>query len=81
MQAEVVAKCLVCEPKHGEVWRAVAKELANAYLEPEEVLKFGRGEAELLVERGVFSSAKNFDSSSLVAIPRMHLTAPPLFLL
>jgi pre-mRNA-processing factor 6 len=38
-QAEVVAKCVVCEPKHGEVWQAVAKEPANAYLATEEVLK------------------------------------------
>lgn len=38
-QAEVVANCVVCEPKYGEVWQAVAKELANAYLEPEQVLK------------------------------------------
>ena len=38
-QAEVVAKCVACEPRHGEVWQAVVKDPANAYLGTEEVLK------------------------------------------
>ncbi len=36
---DVVAKCMACEPKHGEVWQSVAKEPGNAYLSTEDVLK------------------------------------------
>ncbi|KAK2762803.1 hypothetical protein FQN54_000978 [Arachnomyces sp. PD_36] len=36
---DVLAKCVVSEPKHGEIWQAVAKDPANAYKSTEEVLK------------------------------------------
>ena len=35
---DVVAKCVVSEPKHGEVWQAVAKDPRNAFLSTEDVL-------------------------------------------
>lgn len=40
---DVIAKCMVCEPKHGEYWQSVAKEPGNAYLGVEEVLKLVAG--------------------------------------
>ncbi|KAL4885366.1 PRP1 splicing factor, N-terminal-domain-containing protein [Aspergillus karnatakaensis] len=38
-RADVVSKCILSEPKHGEVWQSIAKEPANAYKSTEEVLK------------------------------------------
>ncbi|WEW57962.1 U4/U6 x U5 tri-snRNP complex subunit Prp1 [Emydomyces testavorans] len=36
---DVIAKCIVSEPKHGEVWQSIAKDPANAYKSTEEILK------------------------------------------
>lgn len=36
---DVIAKCVLSEPKHGEIWQAVAKDPANAYKGTEEILK------------------------------------------
>jgi pre-mRNA-processing factor 6 len=41
---DVLNKCIASEPKHGEVWQAVAKDPANAYKSIEEIIK-------LVVER------------------------------
>jgi pre-mRNA-processing factor 6 len=38
-RADVVAKCVLSEPRHGEVWQAVAKDPKNARLGTEEILK------------------------------------------
>lgn len=38
-RGEVVAKCVACEPRHGEAWPAVAKKPANAHKSVEEILK------------------------------------------
>ncbi|KAH1274753.1 hypothetical protein KXW98_006307 [Aspergillus fumigatus] len=38
-RADVVAKCVSTEPKHGEVWQSVAKDPANARKSTEEILK------------------------------------------
>ena len=38
-RAEVVSKCVVSEPKHGEVWQSVSKDPKNAGKGIEEVLK------------------------------------------
>ena len=38
-RADVVAKCITTEPKHGEVWQSVAKDPANARKSTEEILK------------------------------------------
>ena len=36
---DVIAKCVISEPKHGEIWQGVAKDPANAHLGTEEILK------------------------------------------
>lgn len=38
-RADVVNKCVLSEPKHGEIWQSVSKDPANARLGTEEVLK------------------------------------------
>lgn len=38
-RADVISKCLITEPKHGEVWQSIAKDPANARKSTEEVLK------------------------------------------
>lgn len=38
-RADVVSKCVLSEPKHGEIWQSVSKDPANARLGTEEVLK------------------------------------------
>ncbi|KAH0538116.1 hypothetical protein FGG08_005278 [Glutinoglossum americanum] len=38
-RADVLAKCVVSEPRHGEVWQAVAKDPRNAGKNVEEALK------------------------------------------
>lgn len=38
-RADVVSKCLITEPKHGEVWQSVAKDPVNARKSTEEILK------------------------------------------
>ncbi|TKX21526.1 pre-mRNA-splicing factor prp1 [Elsinoe australis] len=38
-QQEVISKCVLNEPKHGETWQAIAKAPENARLSIEEVLK------------------------------------------
>jgi pre-mRNA-processing factor 6 len=36
---DVLAKCVVSEPRHGEVWQAVAKDPRNAGKNVEEILR------------------------------------------
>jgi pre-mRNA-processing factor 6 len=36
---DVIAKCVVSAPKHGEVWQGVAKDPKHARLGTEEILK------------------------------------------
>ena len=36
---DVIAKCILSEPKHGEVWQSVAKDPRNASKGVEEILK------------------------------------------
>jgi pre-mRNA-processing factor 6 len=36
---DVISKCELSEPKHGEVWQSVAKDPANASKGTEEILK------------------------------------------
>lgn len=36
---DVISKCVLSEPKHGEIWQAVAKDPVNAYKGTEEILK------------------------------------------
>ena len=38
-QAEVIAKCVSTEPRHGETWQRIRKDPKNAALSTEEVLK------------------------------------------
>lgn len=38
-RADVLAKCVLSEPRHGEVWQAVAKDPKNALWTTEEVVK------------------------------------------
>lgn len=38
-QEDVISKCILSEPKHGEIWQAVAKDPAHAYKSTEEILK------------------------------------------
>ncbi|KAL4874173.1 hypothetical protein BDV12DRAFT_3298 [Aspergillus spectabilis] len=38
-RADVISKCMLSEPKHGEVWQLIAKDPANAYKSTEEILK------------------------------------------
>ncbi|RJE25933.1 factor Prp1 [Aspergillus sclerotialis] len=38
-RADVISKCILTEPKHGEVWQSVAKDPANAHKSTEEILK------------------------------------------
>lgn len=38
-RADVVNKCVLSEPKHGEIWQSISKDPANARLGTEEVLK------------------------------------------
>lgn len=43
---DVLAKCMVSAPKHGEVWQRVAKDPKNAHLGTEEILKVVVNELE-----------------------------------
>lgn len=38
-RADVISKCVLTEPKHGEVWQSVSKDPANARKSTEEILK------------------------------------------
>ncbi|KAL3457724.1 PRP1 splicing factor, N-terminal-domain-containing protein [Aspergillus heterothallicus] len=38
-RADVISKCILSEPKHGELWQSIAKDPTNAYKSTEEVLK------------------------------------------
>ncbi|KAL4901943.1 hypothetical protein BDW74DRAFT_68486 [Aspergillus multicolor] len=38
-RADVISKCVLSEPKHGEIWQAVAKDPVNAYKSTEDILK------------------------------------------
>ncbi|KAL4737375.1 PRP1 splicing factor, N-terminal-domain-containing protein [Aspergillus similis] len=38
-RADVISKCVLSEPKHGEVWQSIAKDPANAYKSTEDILK------------------------------------------
>lgn len=35
---DVISKCVLSEPRHGEIWQTVAKDPANAYKSTEEIL-------------------------------------------
>ena len=45
-QEDVISKCVLSEPKHGEVWQAVAKDPRNADKGVEEVLKLVAAQLE-----------------------------------
>lgn len=45
-RGEVVGKCALSEPRHGEVWQAIAKKPANARKSVEEVLKLVAAELD-----------------------------------
>ncbi|KAJ4863088.1 tetratricopeptide repeat domain-containing protein [Trichoderma breve] len=45
-RADVVTKCVLNEPRHGEVWQAVAKNPKNAKKNAEEILKLVAAELE-----------------------------------
>jgi pre-mRNA-processing factor 6 len=45
-KAEVLSKATMAEPKHGEIWQAVAKDPKNARKSVEEVLKIAASKAE-----------------------------------
>jgi len=36
---DVVSKCVISEPKHGEIWQSVAKDPANFHKTTEEILR------------------------------------------
>jgi pre-mRNA-processing factor 6 len=38
-RADVISKCVLSEPKHGEIWQSVAKDPKNAMKRTEEILK------------------------------------------
>ncbi|KAL3496981.1 hypothetical protein BJX62DRAFT_221526 [Aspergillus germanicus] len=38
-RADVISKCILSEPKHGELWQSIAKDPANAYKSTEDILK------------------------------------------
>ncbi|KAL4998114.1 PRP1 splicing factor, N-terminal-domain-containing protein [Aspergillus recurvatus] len=38
-RADVISKCVLSEPKHGEIWQSIAKDPANAYKSTEDILK------------------------------------------
>ncbi|KAL4785813.1 PRP1 splicing factor, N-terminal-domain-containing protein [Aspergillus varians] len=38
-RADVISKCVLSEPKHGELWQSIAKDPTNAYKSSEEILK------------------------------------------
>ena len=38
-RADVIQKCIMSEPRHGEVWQAVAKDPKNAGKKTDEILK------------------------------------------
>ncbi|KAL2844318.1 PRP1 splicing factor, N-terminal-domain-containing protein [Aspergillus pseudoustus] len=37
-RADVISKCILSEPKHGELWQSITKDPANAYKSTEEIL-------------------------------------------
>ena len=45
-RADVIAKCILSEPKHGEVWQSVAKDPKNATIGIEDILKIVVGKLE-----------------------------------
>ena len=36
---DMIAKCVLSEPKHGEIWQSIAKDPRNATKGTEEILK------------------------------------------
>lgn len=38
-RADVISKCVITEPKHGEIWQSIAKDPRNASKSTEEILK------------------------------------------
>lgn len=38
-RADVISKCVLSEPKHGQLWQSIAKDPANAYKSTEEILR------------------------------------------
>ncbi|KAH6675588.1 putative Pre-mRNA-splicing factor prp1 [Halenospora varia] len=45
-RADVIAKCILSEPRHGEYWQTVAKDPTNAKMGIEEILKIVAGKLE-----------------------------------
>jgi pre-mRNA-processing factor 6 len=45
-KSEVLSKCAMAEPKHGEVWQRVNKDSKNARVGVEEVLKIAARQVE-----------------------------------
>jgi pre-mRNA-processing factor 6 len=45
-RADVIAKCILSEPRHGEIWQSVAKDPKNATLGTEQILKIVVGKLE-----------------------------------
>ncbi|KAL2071854.1 hypothetical protein VTL71DRAFT_13089 [Oculimacula yallundae] len=45
-RADVIAKMILSEPRHGEVWQSVAKDPKNAGKSQEEILKLAAGKLE-----------------------------------
>jgi pre-mRNA-processing factor 6 len=45
-RADVIAKCILSEPRHGEIWQSVAKDPKNATLGTEQILKVVVGKLE-----------------------------------
>ena len=39
----MISKCVLSEPKHGEVWQSVSKDPRNAYKGVEEILNLVAG--------------------------------------
>ena len=38
-RADVISKCVITEPKHGEIWQSIAKDPRNASKSTDEILK------------------------------------------
>lgn len=45
-RADVISKCILSEPKHGEIWQSIAKDPKNAQKTTEEVLKMVAAKVE-----------------------------------
>jgi pre-mRNA-processing factor 6 len=45
-RADVLEKCILSEPRHGEVWQSIAKDPKNAKLGIGDILKIAVGKLE-----------------------------------